>query len=138
MSSRRKSAYIAVAVILGFWLLTKALNAISQSPGSQDYTTHCAKCHGKAGEGVGALVPPLANTDWLEENMDQVPCIIRHGIKDSLHINGVWYKEEMLGLEYLTDVQVYNITNYISKRFTVEQKFYAQEEVKALLEPCAH
>ena len=85
---------------------------------------------------MGQLVPPLANTDWLEENINQVPCIIRHGIKDSLFVNGVWYNEEMLGLAQLNDIQVANITNYISKRFTKEQTFFTQDKVDELLNAC--
>ena len=137
MSNRRKYAITAVAVILGFWLLTKALNAISKSPGAQDYTTHCAKCHGKDGEGIGKLVPPLAVTNWLEENTHELPCIIRYGLHEKIVVNGVEYNEQMLGLDYLTDVQVFNITNYVSKRFTVAQKFYMQDEIEMLLEECA-
>ena len=62
MSDRRKYAFIAVGAILGFWLLTKGLNAIAKNPGQQDYAANCAKCHGDNGEGIGALVPPLAET----------------------------------------------------------------------------
>ena len=136
MSTRRKTAIIAVLGILGFWLLTKTLNTLVKSPGSTSYTYNCAKCHGKNGEGLGALIPPLANADWLDTNMDQVPCIIRVGISDSLHINQIWYKEEMLGLDYLNDIQIANITNYVSKRFTAEQKYYSQMEIEALLKKC--
>lgn len=136
MSDRRKYAIIAVAAILGFWLLTKALNAIAKNPGGQDYTAHCAKCHGDNGEGIGALVPPLANTDWLTENESQIPCIIKHGLKDSILVEGVWYHEEMLGVTQLNNIQIGNITNYITKRFSETGKFYSQAEIEALLEDC--
>ena len=136
MSDRRKYAFIAVAGIIGFWVLTKALNAIAENPGGQDYTTHCAKCHGDEGEGIGALVPPLAQTDWLTENQDQIPCIIKHGLKDSILVEGIWYKEEMLPVAQLNNIQIGNITNYISKTFSKTQKFYSQIEIEALLEDC--
>ncbi|MFT5829344.1 MAG: hypothetical protein ACI9AB_002313, partial [Urechidicola sp.] len=76
------------------------------------------------------------NTDWLQENMNQVPCIIRNGVKDSLLINSVWYHEEMLGIENLNDIQVANITNYVSKRFTEEQKYFSQDEIERILQKC--
>ncbi|MDA8979544.1 cytochrome c [Chitinophagales bacterium] len=136
MNTRTKTALIAVGVMLGFWLLTKGLNSLVRSPGATSYAYNCAQCHGENGEGIGQLVPPLANTDWLEENINQVPCIIRHGIKDSLFVNGVWYNEEMLGLAQLNDIQVANITNYISKRFTKEQTFFTQDKVDELLNAC--
>lgn len=136
MNTRGKTALIAVGVMLGFWLLTKGLNNLVKSPGATSYSYNCAKCHGDNGEGIGELVPPLANTDWLEDHITRVPCIIRHGIKDSLLINGTWYNEEMLGLEQLNDIQVANITNYISKRFTAEQTYFTQEEIDDLLSAC--
>ena len=136
MSDRRKYAIIAVGAMLGFFVLTKALNAIAKNPGGQDYTAHCAKCHGDAGEGIGALVPPLAQTDWLSENQDQIPCIIKHGLKDSILIEGVWYKEEMLPVEKLNTIQIGNITNYISKTFSKTPKYYSQSEIEALLKEC--
>ncbi|MFT4968503.1 MAG: mono/diheme cytochrome c family protein [Chitinophagales bacterium] len=136
MSNRRKYAIIAVLGIIGFWVLTRTLNALAKSPGSTSYAYNCAKCHGKNGEGLGQLLPPLANTDWLQENMNQVPCIIRNGVKDSLLINSVWYHEEMLGIENLNDIQVANITNYVSKRFTEEQKYFSQDEIERILQKC--
>ena len=136
MSDRRKYAIISVLVIFGFFALTKALNAIAKNPGGQDYTAHCAKCHGDAGEGIGALVPPLAQTDWLSENQDQIPCIIKHGLKDSILVEGIWYKEEMLPVEQLNTIQIGNITNYISKTFSKTQKYYPQSEIESLLEDC--
>ena len=136
MSDRRKYAFIAVGAILGFWLLTKGLNAIAKNPGQQDYAANCAKCHGDNGEGIGALVPPLAETDWLTLHQDEIPCIIKHGLKDSIFVEGIWYKEEMLPAEKLNDIQIANITNYISKRFGNSGKFYTQDEIKALLDNC--
>jgi hypothetical protein len=68
--------------------------------------------------------------------MNQVPCIIRNGVKDSLLINSVWYHEEMLGIENLNDIQVANITNYVSKRFTEEQKYFSQDEIERILQKC--
>jgi hypothetical protein len=128
MSNRRKYAIIAVLGIIGFWVLTRTLNALAKSPGSTSYAYN--------GEGLGQLLPPLANTDWLQENMNQVPCIIRNGVKDSLLINSVWYHEEMLGIENLNDIQVANITNYVSKRFTEEQKYFSQDEIERILQKC--
>jgi len=132
----KKTAIIAVLGIFGFWLLTKTLNNLAQNPGAISYDIHCAKCHGKQGEGIGKLVPPLANTDWIEQNYNQIPCIIQNGLKDSVLIDGVWYNEEMLPHENLNTVQITNITNYITKTFTKDKKFYLQEDIENLLNDC--
>ncbi len=136
MSDMKKTAIIAVVGIFGFWILTKTLNMLAQNPGASSYESHCAKCHGSQGEGIGRLVPPLANTDWLEQNHEQIPCIIQNGLKDSILINGVWYFEEMLPHADLNEIQITNITNYITKTFTKEKKFYLEQEVESLLDTC--
>lgn len=136
MDNRKKTALIAVLVLLGFYLLTKGLNAISSSPGAKSYQYYCAKCHGKEGEGLGTLVPPLNNADWVKTNGDLLACVIRYGIKDSILVNGQWYSEEMLGLSALSEVQIANICNYISSNFTEEKHFYTQEEIETSLKAC--
>lgn len=136
MSNIKKTAIIAVLGIFGFWLLTKTLNMIAQNPGASTYQSHCASCHGLKGEGIGKLVPPLANTDWLEANHHQIPCIIQNGIKDSILINGIWYKEEMLPHNDLNAIQIANVTNYIIKTFTEQKKFYLEKEIEDIIKNC--
>lgn len=136
MSNMKKTAIIAVFGIFGFWLLTKTLNMLAQSPGASSYESHCASCHGMKGEGIGRLVPPMAHTDWMEQNHHLIPCIIKNGLKDSLLIDGIWYQEEMLPHAHLNDIQIANITNYVTKTFTKEQKFYLHQEIEELLNNC--
>ncbi|MCB9226457.1 MAG: cytochrome c [Chitinophagales bacterium] len=135
MKGRKKTAIVAVVAILGFWLLSKSINALAKDSGAISYKTHCATCHGNNGEGFEKLLPPLAS-DWLENNMNSVPCIITNGLKDTIEVNGVVYAEEMLPLKDLTEIEILNITNYISKKFTKEKKFYNQKEIKQLMEQC--
>lgn len=135
MKGRKKTAIIAVVVMLGFWLFTKSLNSLAKDSGAISYKTHCAKCHGENGEGFEKLLPPL-QSDWVENNFEQLPCIIMNGLKDTIVVNGVIYAEEMLPLNYLTEVEVLNITNYISKKFTKERKFYTQTQLGKMLERC--
>lgn len=135
MKSRKKTAIIAVCAIVGFWLLSKSINILAKDSGAISYKTHCAKCHGDKGEGFEKLLPPLAS-DWVENNMNDIPCVITNGLKDTIVVNGVIYVEEMLALNYLTDVEVLNITNYISKKFTKNKKYFTQKEVKQLMENC--
>ncbi|MCB9256577.1 MAG: c-type cytochrome [Chitinophagales bacterium] len=136
MDTRKKTALIAVAGLLAFYLLTKGLNALSSSPGANSYKSYCAKCHGEQGEGLGTLVPPLNNADWLKTNSSNLACVIRYGIKDSIQVNGQWYDEEMLGLSALSEVQIANICNYISSNFTETKHFYTPEEIENSLQGC--
>ncbi len=40
------------------------------------YTTHCSNCHQKDGKGLGLLYPPLDKSDFMEQNFDEVLCIM--------------------------------------------------------------
>lgn len=133
----KRTAILAVVGIFGFWLLTKTLNMLAKSPGAASYEAHCASCHGMNGNGIGRLVPPLNDVDWLVENHQQIPCIIQNGLKDSIFVNGDWYHEEMLPHKDLNSIQITNITNYIIKSFTEEKTFYLQKDVDQLLNDCS-
>lgn len=136
MKSKKKVVVVCVLVLVGFYLLTEVLNKISVNKSSHSYETHCGGCHGKDGEGLGELIPPIANTDWLAKNSNDIPCIIKHGIKDSIQINGVWYNEEMVGLTKLTNIEITNITNYITSTWTDNYRFISSDSIAKILEKC--
>jgi len=83
------------------------------SQGERLYKAHCANCHMEDGKGLAKLIPPLANSDYLLHHQDLVPCIIRHGQKGEITVNGVVYDQVMLGEKY-SDVQINNMINYIN------------------------
>lgn len=88
------------------------------------------------GEGLGTLIPPLARADYLEKNRKKLPCIIKHGVRDSLLVNGKWYAEQMAGLPSLSDIHITNVLNYINQSWGNDNEPYKLEEVRASLEKC--
>ena len=40
--------------------------------GEKLYLQHCSNCHQKGGEGLGLLYPPVAASDYMENNFDNV------------------------------------------------------------------
>lgn len=42
-----------------------AADATLMSKGQKIYETNCAACHGKKGEGRGAMFPPLFQSDYI-------------------------------------------------------------------------
>ncbi len=66
------------------------------------------------GSGLKMLIPPLAGSDYLKNNQESIPCILKNGLKGPISVNGKIYDTEMVGIESLNDVQINNIINYIN------------------------
>jgi mono/diheme cytochrome c family protein len=81
--------------------------------GERLYETHCASCHMSDGKGLAALYPPLAGSDYLKKHAKQLPCIIRHGLSDTISVNGTIYEMPMEGIKGLNETEITNICNYI-------------------------
>ena len=116
------------------------LASCSDHPSYRDgallYETHCSSCHQAEGEGLAALIPPLAGVDYLENNRDRLPCIIRYGISDTLTINGVVYGEKMEGIKTLSEIEITNLLNFVVTSWGNKTKPFRLDETKTLLEDC--
>jgi len=91
--------------------------------GERLYGQHCAGCHGEQGEGLGQLVPPLAQADYLRSHATELPCLIRYGLRGPIKVNGVAYNQWMLGVQdtvthrNLSPAQLTNLLNYIESHW---------------------
>lgn len=90
------------------------------------------------GEGLSALIPPLARADYLKTNRDKLPCLIRHGLKDTISVNGKTYAEQMPGVEVLSEIQIVNILNFVNSSWGNQNEAYRLDEVRNLLAKCGH
>lgn len=104
--------------------------------GGRIYKKACANCHMDSGEGLGALIPPLAGADYLAKNRDLLPCIARYGLRDTIVVNGKTYAENMAGMPGYSDIQVTNLLNYINHAWGNNNPAYSFEEVEQLLLKC--
>ncbi|MBN8682985.1 MAG: cytochrome c [Chitinophagales bacterium] len=104
--------------------------------GERVYKANCANCHMDNGEGLGELIPPIANSDYLKNNRDKLACIVRYGLKDTIMVNGKQYSEQMAGIK-LEDVALVNLLNYIGHSWGNDLKPYTLEEVRTMLGQCA-
>jgi len=97
--------------VLSFLSIGCGGNTYSQ--GERLYSAHCANCHMDDGTGLAKLIPPLKKSDYLKLNQDLIACIIRHGQKGEITVNGIQYDQEMPGKKY-TEIQINNMINYIN------------------------
>ena len=89
-----------------------------------------------SGEGLGALIPPLAGSDYLAKNRDRLPCVVLHGLQDTIVVNGKTYAENMAGMPGLSDIQVTNLLNYINTSWGNNNPVYNYEQVTEMLGRC--
>ncbi len=124
----------------GLALLTLVFGQCGNTQGRMEgaalYRIHCANCHLDSGQGLGALIPPLAGSDYLAAHRERLPCIVRHGLKDTIVVNGTQYAEAMAGIETLSDIQIANILNYIHTSWGNDLPLYRLDEVQQLLKQC--
>ncbi|MGB0403806.1 MAG: c-type cytochrome [Salibacteraceae bacterium] len=83
--------------------------------GKELYEEKCANCHGIEGNGLQQLYPPIKNSDYLIKNQEMLACMIRYGQEGAITVNGVGFNESMPAQPLLSDIDIYNIINYISK-----------------------
>lgn len=100
------------------------------------YTQHCANCHLDHGKGLGILIPPLANSDWLKNNQDQITCVIRRGMEGPVVVNDTTYNQIMPANIELTDFQITNLTNYINHAWGNDYGVARLEDVRKQFESC--
>ena len=100
------------------------------------YITYCSNCHGKDGNGLKNLYPPLNQSDFYQENLEKVPCIILNGLEDEITVNGNNFMMPMEGVPNLTDVDITNLINYINTAWDNNLPEITLVDVKKNLEAC--
>ncbi len=107
------------------------------SKGEQLYMAYCANCHGKQGEGLAALIPPLAKADYLIQHAEELPCMIRYGMSGPITVNGKEYNQPMLPLKQMTVEEIYEVSNYVLNSWGNEYRKLYQQEIELYLKRCA-
>jgi cytochrome c551 len=104
--------------------------------GEELYIKHCSNCHQKNGQGLGRVYPPLASSDYLKNNFNNVICLMRNGLNGSIVVNGKEFNQVMPGIPTLTDLEIAEITTYIYNTWGNERGLIDVKEVSVVLESC--
>ncbi len=105
------------------------------SNGKDIYVSRCQNCHGEKGEGLGELAPPLTDTVFLKVNKKDLACIIKNGSNKGVIVHGKKYEGKMPGFN-LADIDVAQVTVYITNSFGNKQGMYTYEQVSRDLSLC--
>ncbi|MFZ6012478.1 MAG: c-type cytochrome [Bacteroidota bacterium] len=104
--------------------------------GEQLYLTHCSNCHQKTGKGLGLVYPSLDTSDYMDNNFNEVVCLIRHGKQQELVVNGKNFNQPMPGIPSLTDLEIAEISTYIYNTWTHKRGLVDVKETSKILEEC--
>jgi len=100
------------------------------------YELHCGNCHGKDGQGLKSLYPPLAGSDYLRDRQSELPCIIRYGLEGEIVVNGRSFNQPMDGLPTLGVGEVTTIINYVNNAWGNDYGKWKVAEVRKRWEAC--
>lgn len=99
------------------------------------YRTYCANCHQTNGEGLAALYPPLAKSDYLT-NKNAVICLMRRGQQGPIKVNGRQYNRVMPAQLQLSDLEIAELTTYIYNKWGDEATISDVRSVRTVLAGC--
>ena len=84
----------------------------SIADGEEIYQDFCLQCHLSNGEGVSGIYPPLANSDYLIDNIDRSISNVKYGLSGPIIVNDEEYNAVMLN-NGLDDEEISDVMNYI-------------------------
>jgi cytochrome c551 len=113
---------------------TKFTNYYRQ--GEQLYIKHCSNCHQTNGTGLGRVYPPLHQSDFIDNNFEQVICLMKYGIEGELVVNGIQFNQAMPGIPSLTDLEVGQLATYIYNTWSRERGIVEVKEASRVLNTC--
>ena len=77
------------------------------------YEQNCANCHQPDGRGLGRVIPPLEESDYMNEDLGRTVRVIKHGLRGEITVNGITYNQNMPGSPHLTNMEIAQITTYV-------------------------
>ena len=98
-----------------------AVMTVAQTPaldGAPIYSARCIVCHQQGGTGMPGIFPPVANSEWVTGNPENVVRIVLQGIQGPIDVAGQSYNSVMPGLAaQLTDEEVAAVVTHVRSSF---------------------
>ncbi len=100
--------------------------------GKQVYLTYCSACHQADGSGNPGMYPPVAETEKVNGNIEDLVNIVLHGLSGPIEVNGEIYNQFMAPHNFLNDEQVADLLSYMRKSFGNSSSIVEKEQVKKI------
>ena len=99
--------------------------------GKDIYSKTCFACHQAEGQGMAGVFPPLAESDYLNEDVNRAIGAVLNGLTGEITVNGVKYNSIMTS-QTLTDEEVANVMTYIYDSWGNNKKEVTPSMVRAV------
>ncbi|MHA7943550.1 copper-containing nitrite reductase [Formosa sp. 3Alg 14/1] len=80
--------------------------------GKQAYMQTCFACHQAEGQGIPGAFPPLANSDYLNADVERSIGVVLHGLTGEITVNGETYNSVMTR-QSLSPSEIANVLTYV-------------------------
>ncbi len=114
--------------------ISKMSKELQLERGKRVYMQNCSMCHQLEGQGLAGVFPPLAKSDYLSAQKDQVVKIILRGFSGKIKVNGTAYDGVMPPQDTLSDEQIADVATYIQNSWGNSGPAVSKAEVKAARE----
>ncbi|RYY34625.1 MAG: c-type cytochrome [Sphingobacteriaceae bacterium] len=105
------------------------------SGGMLIYQTNCQNCHGKNGEGLSALIPPLTDTTYIKQNKNKLACYLQNGLSGIVNVSGKFYDGKMPP-SGLSRIDIAKVLTYVGNSFGNKTGLINVEQVEGDLKVC--
>lgn len=123
-----------VAVIPGEKAKGAAGGGASGANGAEIFT-RCAACHQASGLGVPGAYPPLAGSEWLDNNPEVPIRIVLHGLQGPITVKGTSFNNAMTPFgDQLSDAEIAAVISYERSSFGNHASAITAEQVKTVRE----
>jgi mono/diheme cytochrome c family protein len=100
------------------------------------YDRHCASCHGRDGQGLRALYPPLQNSDYLDGRISELPCLVSKGIRGTITTGSTTKNIRMPAFADLSLEEMSSLITYLRQRWGKDGETVSQQTVAQWLRSC--
>lgn len=98
--------------------------------GQRVFTQNCAACHQVGGQGLPPAFPPLAESDYLNEDKGRAIDALLKGLQGEIQVNGQTFNGVMPALA-LSDEEVANVLTYVYSEWGNSGQTVSPAEVRA-------
>lgn len=98
--------------------------------GQRVYEANCQACHQADGAGIAAAFPPLAASDFLNDDPKRAANVITHGLSGPITVNGTKFNGVMPAM-LLNDQDVANVVTFILNSWGNKGGSISAEDVAA-------
>jgi len=103
------------------------------SRGEKIYHKICIACHQANGQGVPAVSPPLAKSDFLNSDKQRAISIVANGLNEEIQVNGKKF-HNLMPKPGLNDEEIANVLTFVFSQWDNNGSEVTPEEVQDIRE----